>query len=165
MGVGPVFSGSEKDNRDSIEMFGVYAVHIGERQNNDYCQRSQQDEEQEETKHPAKSRKKTTYEEKQTDVNIAIEMIKNVIRNKNDISILVSADSDLLPSIHLIRELEPNHKIFTYFPPNRYSVDLNLNSDVTIKLSRYEHRFRKSVLPEKVTLSNAYVLKRPDNWK
>ena len=54
MGVGPVFSGSEKDNRDSIEMFGVYAVHIGERQNNDYCQRSQQDEEQEETKHPAK---------------------------------------------------------------------------------------------------------------
>ena len=27
-------------------MFGVYAVHIGERQNNDYCQRSQQDEEQ-----------------------------------------------------------------------------------------------------------------------
>ena len=66
MGVGPVFSGSEKDNRDSIEMFGVYAVHIGERQNNDYCQRSQQDEEQEETKHPAKSRKKTTLEEKQT---------------------------------------------------------------------------------------------------
>ena len=109
--------------------------------------------------------KYTTFEEKQTDVNIAVEMIKNVIQNKNDVSILVSADSDLLPPINLIRELEPNHKIFTYFPPNRYSVDLNLNSDLTIKLARYEHRFKKSILPEKITLSNAYVLKRPDNWK
>lgn len=105
-----------------------------------------------------------TYEEKQTDVNIAIEMIRNVIQNKNDISILVSADSDLLPPINLIRELEPNHKIFTYFPPNRYSVDLNLNSDATIKLSRYEQRFKKSILPEEITLPNFYVIKRPANW-
>ena len=41
-----------------------------------------------------------TYEEKQTDVNIAVEMIRNVVFDKCDITILVSADSDLLPPIN-----------------------------------------------------------------
>lgn len=107
----------------------------------------------------------TTYEEKQTDVNIAVEMIRNVIQNKNDISILISADSDLLPPINLIRELDPHHKIFTYFPPKRFSTDLRLNSDAIIKLSRYEHRFKKSLLPDEITLPNSYIIRRPDNWR
>ena len=66
MGVGAFAFGIRERHRDSIEMLGVYAVHIGERQINDHCQRSQQDEEQEETKHPAKSREKAALEEKQT---------------------------------------------------------------------------------------------------
>ena len=106
-----------------------------------------------------------TFEEKQTDVNIAVEMIKNVVQNKCDISVLISADSDLIPPINLIRELDPKHRLFTYFPPNRYSIDLLNNSDITLKLNRYEHRFKKAVLEEKITLKNGYVITRPSGWR
>lgn len=106
-----------------------------------------------------------TFEEKQTDVNIAVEMIRNVVKENCDISILVSADSDLLPPINLIRELDSNHKIFVYFPPNRYSRELELNTDARINLARYESRFEKCLLPEEIQLPNGYVIKKPMHWK
>lgn len=105
-----------------------------------------------------------TYEEKQTDVNIAVEMIRGVIQNRCDGSVIISADSDLIPPINLIKELDPNHKIFSYFPPNRYSADLTNSSDVTLKLNRYEHRFKKALLPEQVILRNGTVVSRPPEW-
>jgi uncharacterized LabA/DUF88 family protein len=107
----------------------------------------------------------TTFEEKQTDVNIAVQLIRGVVLNKCDISIIVSADSDLVPPIEFIRELDPNHKIFCYFPPKRYSTDLNNRSDATQTLEKYESRFKNSMLPEKVTLKNGYVIEIPKSWK
>lgn len=109
-------------------------------------------------------KKYNTYEEKQTDVNIAVEMLRNVFQKKIEISILVSADSDILPAINLIREIDPRHKIFCYFPPNRFSTDLAQNTDAFLKLSRYEHRFNKALLPEEIKLPNGYVIKRPETW-
>jgi len=106
-----------------------------------------------------------TFEEKQTDVNIAVEMIRNVVQNKCDASILVSADSDLIPPINLIRELDPNHKIYTFFPPKRHSADLKIHSDGIINLGRYETRFKKAILPKTVVLSNGHKIKRPSSWK
>lgn len=106
-----------------------------------------------------------TFEEKQTDVNIAVEMIRNVVQHKCDISILVSADSDLLPAINLIRELSPEHKVFVFFPPNRYSADLAYHSDAHINLVRYEYRFKKAMLADEVILQNGYICRKPESWK
>jgi len=105
------------------------------------------------------------YEEKQTDVNIAVKMIRNVVLERNDISVLVSADSDLIPSIDFIREYDPNHKIFVYFPPNRYSFDLKNKANNIIKLEYHQQRLQNSVLPDEIILQNGYVVKRPDKWR
>ncbi len=106
-----------------------------------------------------------TFEEKQTDVNIAVEMIRGVILNKCDASILISADSDLTPPINLIRELDPNHKIYVFFPPKRYSNDLANKADGVIQLERYEQRFKSSLLSDTVKLANGYIIERPIDWK
>jgi uncharacterized LabA/DUF88 family protein len=106
-----------------------------------------------------------TFEEKQTDVNIAVNMIKNVLYKNCDKSILVSADSDLLPALDLMREIDPSHKINCLFPPLRHSIDLENHSDYSLKLIRYEHRFKKSLLPGKVTLPSNYVILKPDRWR
>lgn len=103
-------------------------------------------------------------EEKQTDVNIATYMIGSVVKKQCDISILVSGDSDLMPPIKLIRELEPEHKIFVHFPPNRFSNDLKKHSDAIINLERYERSFKKNILPSKITISSGYTIQRPDSW-
>lgn len=105
------------------------------------------------------------YEEKETDVRIATQMLSDVVNKKCDITILVSADSDLVPPIEAIREINPNHKIWVYFPPKRHSNDLVNLSDLYVKLERHKQRFDKALLPDEIELSNGFVLKRPIHWQ
>jgi len=106
-----------------------------------------------------------TFEEKETDVHIAVQMIRDVILDQCDISILVSADSDLIPPINLINELKPKHRIFVYFPPSRFSYDLKQKANNSISLENHELKFKASVFPDEVYLPNGYILKKPAKWK
>ena len=106
-----------------------------------------------------------TFEEKQTDVNIAVNLLRNVFNNSCDTSIIVSADSDLVPAIQLAKEINPNHKIFCHFPPERHSVQLGNCSDAIIHLHRYESRFKQCVLEETIEIKPGIILSKPPNWK
>ena len=106
-----------------------------------------------------------THEEKETDVRIATQIISDAFNKRCDIAIIVSADSDLIPPIELIREINPQQKVFVYFPPNRYSTNLANLSDGTRKLDGAFLQFKNNILPDEVTLSNGYVAKCPDKWK
>lgn len=105
------------------------------------------------------------YEEKETDVQLATLIIKNVVQDRCDISILVSADSDLMPPIRLVREIKPKHKLIAYFPPQRFSYDLKNNSNSSVDLGGHQSRFEASLFPEVVTLPSGFALKQPDHWK
>ncbi len=105
------------------------------------------------------------HEEKRTDVSIATHIIGDFVKAKCDISILVSADSDLMPPLEFIREVRPEHKVFVYFPPKRYSTDLANFCDSNIHLERYEARFNQSKLADEITLKNGFVAKIPEHWK
>ena len=106
-----------------------------------------------------------SYEEKETDVRIATQIINDAYKNRCDITIIVSADSDIIPSVELIREINPAHKIFVYFPPLRHSVSLSSSCDGGRKLSDFKARFNQSMLPDNVTLLNGTIISRPNNWK
>jgi uncharacterized LabA/DUF88 family protein len=106
-----------------------------------------------------------TFEEKQTDVNIAVKMLRDIVLDKCDISILVSADSDLTPPIDFIKEYKPKHKIFIYFPPTHFSFDLKQKATKAISLEHHESKFKHSMLKDEIVLPNGYVLKRPEKWK
>lgn len=110
-------------------------------------------------------KKYKTYEEKQTDINIAINLIRNIHNNSCDTSIIVSADSDLIPAIELAKEIDPNHKIFFHFPPERHSVNLTNKSDGIIHLHRYENRFKKCLLDDEIVVNKHVTLKCPSSWK
>ena len=105
-----------------------------------------------------------SYEEKETDVRIATQIISDVYKNNCDITIIVSADSDMIPSVELIREINPNHKVFVYFPPLRHSVSLSNACNAVRKLSDYKARFNQSILPDTVVLTNGTAINRPNNW-
>ena len=105
-----------------------------------------------------------TYEEKETDVHIATNMIRDVVLDRCDMSVLISADSDLVPPIDFIREFKPEHKIFIYFPPNRFSYELQKKAINTVKLENHEERFKKSLLENEIKIPSGYILKRPTHW-
>jgi uncharacterized LabA/DUF88 family protein len=104
-----------------------------------------------------------SYEEKETDVRIATTMLADVYQQKCDLSVLISADSDLVPPIERIRELKSAHKIITCFPPNRFSFDLKKWSNGT-KVLINQTLYEACLLPEKVTLPDGYELNRPAKW-
>jgi uncharacterized LabA/DUF88 family protein len=105
-----------------------------------------------------------SYEEKETDVKIAIKMISDVIYDNCDISILVSADSDLIPPIDFIKSYKPSHKIFIYFPPNRFSSNLNAIATNIKKLDGATVEFSNSLLPNDIKLRNGFIIKKPAKW-
>ncbi len=105
-----------------------------------------------------------TYEEKQTDVQIATKVIRDVVLDKCDVSIVITADSDLIPPIDFIREINPLHKVVALFPPNRSSFDWKAKANAAISLDRHFDKFQNSMLPDAVTLPNGYVCNRPPNW-
>jgi uncharacterized LabA/DUF88 family protein len=106
-----------------------------------------------------------SFEEKETDVRIATQIINDVYKNKCDISIIVSADSDIIPAVELVREINPSHKVYVYFPPLRYSISLSNSCDIEKKLLNFKARFNQSMLPENVTLPDGTVISRPAGWK
>ena len=104
-----------------------------------------------------------SFEEKETDVRIATTMLANVYQKRCDLTVLVSADSDLVPPIERIKEINPTHKIITCFPPNRHSTNLKNWSNGIKKLSDWR-LYETCMLPETITLPNGFILSRPNKW-
>ena len=105
-------------------------------------------------------------EEKKTDVNISIRMISDCIHANTDVVVLVSADTDLIPPLELIKNDFPNIKIRVCFPPSNYSHDIvdtlnNWKIKPTLMNKSYR-RFENAIMPD--TIANGkYII--PPEWK
>ena len=108
--------------------------------------------------------KNKTYEEKESDVRVATGMLSDMYTKRCDITVIVSADSDMIPSVEIIKSSAPNHPVYIFVPPNQNSFALAGKCDNTIWLEHYRARFIQSMLPDEVTLPNGHVLHRPENW-
>lgn len=106
-----------------------------------------------------------TYEEKETDVRIATQIVADAYEKNCDVSIVVSADSDMIPAVELAKQA--GQKVFIYFPPNHYSSNLAaMANGRPIQLSLYESRFRQCVFPDTVHLkASGFDLTIPSRWK
>ena len=105
-----------------------------------------------------------THEEKESDVRIATQIVVDAYQKNCDVSIVVSADSDMSPVIEIMKEI--GHPLYVYFPPNQYSNNLiSISSYKVIKLQQYEQRFKKCILPDVIHLKNGFNLNIPLKWK
>ena len=102
------------------------------------------------------------YEEKMTDVNISVEMLRDAYADLFDAAIVISADSDLSRPITAIREQFPDKRVIVAFPTNRFSRRLRDISDASFTIRR--DTLRDSQLPECITGKDGYLLTRPTDW-
>lgn len=59
--------------------------------------------------------KNKTYEEKESDVRVATGMLVDMLSDRCDITVIVSADSDMIPSVEIIScQMKLNSKIVTF---------------------------------------------------
>ena len=106
-----------------------------------------------------------TYEEKESDVRIATQIVNDAHNHNCDVAIVVSADSDMIPAIELAKKA--GTKVYVYFPPFQHSNSLaSITPSNVIKLERYESRFRQCIMPDSVHLASSnYNLFIPTKWK
>jgi uncharacterized LabA/DUF88 family protein len=103
-----------------------------------------------------------TFEEKETDVNIASALITDAVEDVFDTALLVTGDSDLCPAVRAVRQLRADKRIVAAFPPGRHSTEL--------KQITHGHTFigadkiRQAQLPYSVTTSIGVAITRPKYW-
>jgi hypothetical protein len=110
----------------------------------------------------------TTYEEKETDVNVAVSLVADAASARADIGLVISADSDLCPAIRTARKITQENGtsfgVVAAFPPKRYSHDLKRLVPRAFTISSTD--IRNSLLPECVTdQTTGRKYYRPPEWR
>lgn len=103
-----------------------------------------------------------TYEEKETDVNIAVAMLEDGINEVFDTAVVLSADSDLCPAVRALGRLRPQKRVVAVFPPHRRSDDLR--GAVRASFTLGDAIIRQSQLPVTVTDVSGATYVRPPRW-
>jgi uncharacterized LabA/DUF88 family protein len=104
----------------------------------------------------------TVFEEKETDVNIAVALLSDAVRDRFDTALLISADSDLCPAVRETKDLFPEKRIIAAFPPKRHSAELKRVVDGYVSIG--DDKIRRAQLPEKIVTGAGVVLRRPEHW-
>lgn len=98
------------------------------------------------------------HEEKLTDVNLAISLFENAMKNTFDEAVIVSADSDLIPPITAIKSLYADKCIAVLPPYTNPAADLKNNAHKSYKMKA--NTLLNSLLPNPCGAFNM-----PDRWK
>jgi uncharacterized LabA/DUF88 family protein len=99
--------------------------------------------------------------EKRTDVNIALRILCDAIRDVFDRAVILSADSDLLPVIDAVHEIAPGKEIGVMVPIGRESQALKQQAD--FRLHMRERLLRECQFPDEVNV-DGMVIRRPPHW-
>lgn len=107
------------------------------------------------------------HEEKETDVNIALYLLRDAYADRFDRALIISGDSDLSPAVRMVRELFPAKDIRIIAPYGRgYSMDLvNAAGGVTnARKMKLIHLERALFPPEVPGPDGSVVAQRPSKY-
>jgi uncharacterized LabA/DUF88 family protein len=102
------------------------------------------------------------YEEKMTDVNIAVQLLADAFDDNFDTALIISADSDLTTPVQTVRNKFPEKRIIVAQPPGRNSVQLSRAASAAFTIS--ETKVRQSQLAPQVQRADGFILQRPTHW-
>ena len=105
----------------------------------------------------------TVYEEKMTDVNIAVRLLGDAQDDAFDTAILVSADGDLAGPVEAVLERYKDKRVVAVFPPGRRSD--RLRSAATVGFTVGRKVLKDSQLPPRIVKPGGFVLERPPSWR
>ena len=104
-----------------------------------------------------------TYEEKMSDVNVAITLLNDAHDDAFDTAVLVSRDSDLAGVVDSVLERFESKRVLVAYPPG--AMGTRLETSATSSFSINETMLRNSQLPNEVAKSDGFILKRPARWR
>ena len=103
------------------------------------------------------------WEEKQTDVSLAIKMIEDCHNTDCNKIILVSGDSDFLPPLKLIKNFYKTIDLTVLFPPVKYTNSIVTLGLTCVSMDRYKTKWNKAVL-DSVFEIDGKTFRMPVEW-
>lgn len=131
------------------EHFGVKVIRGEFRKTSKFCRKCQRPFE--------------TFEEKETDVNIAIKLFEQAYHNTYDTAIILSGDSDQLPAIRAVKKNFPSKKFGVIIPPEKTAEHLKRESDFHRKI-KLTH-LKSSLIEDPFIFPDGLTINCPENWK
>jgi len=104
-----------------------------------------------------------TFEEKETDVNIAIKLFEQAALNIYDRAVILSGDSDQVPAIRAIKKNFPAKEVGVLIPPDGKAKLLKQEADFHFKVEYKQ--LSSSRLLDEITLACGMRIHCPTQWK
>jgi len=102
-------------------------------------------------------------EEKQTDVGIALKLFRSAHEKSFDKAVLVTGDSDQLPSFREVRQCFPGLSLGVVLPIGREAAELKSESDFYLRIK--ERVLSKCLFDTTINLTDGTILRRPGEWQ
>lgn len=104
------------------------------------------------------------HEEKESDVNLALFLLNESWKNNFDKAIIMTADTDLVPVIKMVRSQFPEKIIVSAIPEKRFGNALDLRNNCHISQRIKLHHLESSLLPERLTSTSGDEILRPQKY-
>ncbi len=102
------------------------------------------------------------YEEKETDVNIAISVLQSLIEDLCDTAVIISGDTDLVAVVTTAKSMYPHKRIAVGFPYLRDNNHFRGVADFTFKIKA--KRYERHQLPDPVIHPDGSLIHKPPSW-
>ena len=104
------------------------------------------------------------HEEKESDVNIALQLLQMAHENTFDKAIIFSADTDLAPAIRMVRNKYPLKEVYIAIPERRLKNATSLVNAGNGKLRVTESHIERNLFPEHIHCGDGKVINRPAKY-
>lgn len=102
-----------------------------------------------------------THEEKETDVNIAIHLIRDTFEDSFDRALVISADTDMAPAIQMARNINGTKSVDVVTPPDRFKRARSLRPLFSLS----KGKIRAARLAENYNLGGGKSVEVPANYR
>lgn len=99
---------------------------------------------------------------KKTDVQLSVQILRGAFRGEYDKLVLLTADSDQVPTLSELRNSFPSIHTKILFPPGQKTDELSKHADTHHRLQ--EKHLRESQLPDSVEYEEE-MIRRPGAWR
>ncbi|MCP1290895.1 NYN domain-containing protein [Chromobacterium sp. S0633] len=104
------------------------------------------------------------HEEKESDVNLALELLNESWRDSFDKAIIMTADTDLVPVIKMVRAQFAHKEIVAAIPEGRYGNALDLRHNSSLSQRIKQHHIEACLFGASFTAVDGSVHPRPHKY-
>jgi len=102
------------------------------------------------------------YEEKETDVKLALKLLELFIEDSCDLVVFVSGDTDLAPAVRTTKQLFPHKNVLFAFPYKRHNRELESLAPRSFKIRKEQYHIHQ--FPNSYPLVDGSEIGKPSTW-